>query len=333
MCRRNTRMRWCSWGAVIGFLCWVGFALTVHATPSLPVVATFSILGEVVHIVGGTTVSLTTLVGPDGDTHNFEPSPRDGIALTEAKLIFEIGLEFETWLDDLYDASTSQARRIVVSDGLELLKAEASADHVEKPSDPASASRAADDHHGHHDHGEYDPHVWHDVQNLMQITQRVRDALIQAAPAHAETYRHNAKRHIQALRDLDQWMVARIDSLPPARRKLVTSHDTFGYFAKRYGFTIVGAALSSFSTEHAEPSAGELAALVNQIKAENVPAIFAETMHSSRIIQQLARETQVMLPPPLYTDALGLMGSAGETYIQMMRHNVDIIVNALQPRS
>ena len=327
MIRKNSRGGWRPWIVAVGFLYWIGLAFPVHAAPSLPVVATFSILGEVVRIVGGDTVALKTLVGPDGDTHTFKPSPRDGIVLTETQLIFEIGLEFETWLDDLYQASKSQAQRIVVSDGLELLQAEPSADHVEAQSDRVSASPAADDH---HDHGEYDPHVWHDVQNLIHITQRVRDALTQAAPAHAETYRHNAKRHIQALRDLDQWMIARIDSLPPARRKLVTSHDTFGYFAKRYGFTIIGAALPSLSTAHAEPSAGELAALVNRVKAENVPAIFAETMHSSRTIQQLAREAQVKLPPPLYTDALGPTGSAGETYIQMMRHNVDIIVNALQ---
>ncbi len=327
MMRTNSRVGWRTWIAVVGVLYWIGLVVPVHAVPSLPVVATFSILGEVVHIVGGDTVALTTLVGPDGDAHTFEPSPRDGIALTEATLIFEIGLDFETWLDDLYDASQSQAQRIVVSDGLELLQAEPSADHVEEPSDRVSASSAAD---AHRDHGGYDPHVWHDVHNLMHITHRVRAALIQAAPAHAELYRRNAKRYIQALRDLDQWMVARIDALPPARRKLVTSHDTFGYFAKRYGFTIIGAALPSLSKEHAEPSAGELAALVNRIKAENVPAIFAETMHSSRTIQQLAREAQVKLPPPLYTDALGPTGSAGETYIQMMRHNVDIIVNALQ---
>ncbi len=320
-------MSWRKRGAVIGFLCWIGFAWTVHAAPSLPVVATFSILGEVVHIVGGDTVTLTTLVGPDGDTHTFEPSPRDGIALTEAKLIFEIGLEFETWLEDLYQASKSQAQRIVVSDDLELLRAGPSADHVDEPSDRVSASPAAD---AHSDHSEYDPHVWQDVQNLIQITHRVRAALTQAASAHAETYRRNARRYIRALRDLDQSMVTRIDALPRERRKLVTSHDTFGYFAKRYGFTIVGAALS-LSTEHADPSARELAALVNQIKAENVPAIFTETMHSARIIQQLARETQVKLPPPLYTGALGPTGSAGETYIKMMHHNVDIIINALQP--
>ena len=313
--RKSSRVGWRAWIAIVGFLYGIGLAVPVHAAPSLPVVATFSILGEVVRIVGGDAVALKTLVGPDGDAHTFEPSPRDGIALTEAQLLFEMGLDFETWLDDLYQASKSQAQRIVVSDGLELLRAEPSA--------------AAD---AHHHHGEYDPHVWHDVQNLIQITHRVRDALTQAAPAHAELYRGNARRHIQALRDLDQWMVARIDALPPARRKLVTSHDTFGYFAKRYGFTIIGTALPAFSTEHADPSAGELAALVNRIKAENVSAIFAETTHSSRTIEQLARETQAKLPPPLYTDALGPTGSPGETYLQMMRHNVDIIVNALQPQ-
>ena len=118
--RTNLRIGWRAWIAVVGFLYWVGLALPVHAATSPPVVATFSIIGEVVSIVAGDTVALKTLVGPDGDTHAFKPSPRDGIALTEAQLIFEIGLEFETWLDDLYEASKSQAQRIVVSDGLEL---------------------------------------------------------------------------------------------------------------------------------------------------------------------------------------------------------------------
>ena len=275
----------------------------------LPVVATFSILGDVVQQVGGDTISVTTLVGPDGDAHNFEPSPQDSILLKQAQLIFEIGLAFETWLDRLYEASASQAARVIVSQGLTLLSA------------------------GPEDGHDVDPHIWHDVQNVIHITQRVRDALIQAAPAQADRYRANAARYIEALQVLDTWVVDRVQSLSASHRKLVTSHDTFGYFAKRYGFTIVGTAVEGFSTEAAEPSAGAVAALVNRITAEGVPAIFAENVHNPKLMQRIASEAGVQLPPPLYTDALGPPGSAGATFIEMMRYNVTTIVNALQPQN
>ncbi|WP_089717880.1 metal ABC transporter solute-binding protein, Zn/Mn family [Candidatus Entotheonella palauensis] len=284
----------------------VGAASTAR---KLPVVATFSILGDVAKQVGGDTIRVTTLVGPDGDAHTFEPSPQDSILIKQAQLIFEIGLHFETWLEKFYEVSESQAVRVVVSEGLSLLSAEHEDDH------------------------DVDPHIWHDVQNIIHITQRVRDALIQVAPAQADRYRANATQYIEALQGLDAWVVDQVQSLPASHRKLVTAHDTFGYFAKRYGFTVVGTALESFSTEAAEPSAGAVAALVNRITAEGVPAIFAENTHNSKLIQRIARETGVQLPPPLYTDALGPPGSAGATFIEMMRYNVTTIVNALQPQN
>ncbi|ETX00340.1 MAG: hypothetical protein ETSY1_11620 [Candidatus Entotheonella factor] len=284
----------------------VGAASTAR---KLPVVATFSILGDVAKQVGGDTIRVTTLVGPDGDAHTFEPSPQDSILIKQAQLIFEIGLHFETWLEKFYEVSESQAVRVVVSEGLSLLSAEHEDDH------------------------DVDPHIWHDVQNIIHITQRVRDALIQVAPAQADRYRANATQYIEALQGLDAWVVDQVQSLPASHRKLVTAHDTFGYFAKRYGFTVVGTALEGFSTEAAEPSAGAVAALVNRITAEGVPAIFAENTHNSKLIQRIARETGVQLPPPLYTDALGPPGSAGATFIEMMRYNVTTIVNALQPQN
>lgn len=309
---RNKMVLHIRWGIALLVLC-AGLATVqpvwaASTAAKLPVVATFSILGDVAAQVGGDTIKIDTLVGPDSDTHSFEPSPKDSILLKQAQLIFEIGLAFETWLDKLYEVSESQATRVVVSQGLTLLSIE--------PED------------GH----DVDPHIWQDVQNVIHITQRVRDALIQAAPAQAERYRANAARYIEALQALDAWVVDQVQSLPVSHRKLVTSHDTFGYFAKRYGFTIVGTALGT-STEAAEPSAGAVAALVDRIAAEGVPAIFAENMHNTKLIQRIAHETGVQLPPPLYTDALGPPGSAGATYLEMMRYNVTTIVNALQPQN
>ena len=165
---------------------------------------------------------------------------------------------------------------------------------------------------------------------MIQVTRQICDALIQVAPAYTEAYRANAARYIQDLHALDAWIRKGVYTLPVARRKLVTSHDVFGYFARRYGFTEVGTALGSLSTDVADPSAGAMAALVHKIKAENVPAIFAESMHNPKVVERIAAETGVKLPPPLYTDALGPSGSPGETYIKMMRYNVTTIVHALQ---
>ncbi len=301
------------WGIAFAVLC-AGIVTAqpiwaASTTLKLPVVATFSILGDVVAQVGGEAIKVDTLVGPDSDAHTFEPSPKDNIVLSKAQLIFEIGLAFETWLDKFYEVSESQAARVVVSQGLTLIAA------------------------GPEDGHDVDPHIWHDVKNVIHITQRIRDALIQAAPAQAERYRANAARYIEALQALDAWVVDQVRSLPASSRKLVTSHDTFGYFAKRYGFAIVGTALEGFSTEVSGPSAGAIAALVNRIAAEGVPAIFAENMHNAKLMQRIAHEAGVQIPPPLYTDALGLPGSAGATFIKMMRYNVTTIINTLLPKN
>ena len=274
------------------------------ATGQLRVVATHSILGDLVQNVGGNQIELRTLVGPGADAHEFEPSPADGVALAEAVLIFENGLEFETWLDDLYAASGSKATRVVVTEGIEPLA-------------------AAED-----DHSALDPHVWHDVTNVMRMVERIRDSLVQADPARADTYTANAVAYLAQLRELDAWIVDQVDTLPVNRRKLVTSHDTFGYFAQRYGFEILGTVLG-VSTEVADPSAGDIAELVEDIKAAGVPAIFAENVSNPKLMEQIANEAGVQLAPALYTDALGEPGSAGDTYLKMIRYNVTTIVTAL----
>lgn len=290
----------------------------------LPVVATFSVLGDIVAQVGGEAIELNTFVGPDSDAHTFEPSPRDNVTLSRAKLVFEIGLEFETWLDKLYEASGAQAQRVVVSTGLPLITDDH--DHEAKPEQHRSGHSES-----HHEHGESDPHIWHDVQHLIHITERVREALSDATPDEAARYRANATRYIEALQALDAWVVTQVQRLPESRRKLVTSHNTFRYFAARYGFTIVSTTLGA-STDTADPSAGAIAALVDQIKAQAVPAIFAENTHNPKLIQRIAREAGVDQPPPLYTDALGSPGSSGETLIKMIKHNVTTIVEALQSK-
>lgn len=300
------------------------FAVGCSATSPAPaasakpkVIASFSVLGDFVREVGGDKVELITLVGPDGDAHTFDPTPQDVLAISGAKVVFEVGAKFESgWLDKAYLASGSKATRVVTSDGLKLIDGDE--DHKHTGPEPG---------HSHED----DPHVWHDVANAIHMVGKVRDGLSAADPANAAVYKANTDAYLAKLMELDAWVVTTVGSLPKDHRKLVTSHDTFGYFAKRYGFTVAGSVLPSFSTEAADPSAAAFAELVAKVKAEKVPAIFCEASHNAKLVDRLASAAGVKVAPPLYTDALGQPDSPGGTYIQMMRSNVATIVGALKP--
>lgn len=273
----------------------------------LKVVATFSILGNLVQNVGGDKIELRVLVGPDADTHTFEPSPADGAALTDASVVFEDGLGFESWLSDLYSASGSKAKRVVVTKGV-------------TPGVIAIGDEV----------GKTDPHAWQDVAYVINMVTIIRDTLASEDPANAEAYKNSADPYLKQLSDLDQYIKDQVATLPLERRKLVTNHDALGYFAKRYGFEIIGNAISSVSTEAGDPSAEQIARLVDEVKSANVPAIFTENIENSKIIEQVARESGVVIGQPLYTDALGQPGSEGDTYLKMMRHNIDAIVSGLK---
>jgi zinc/manganese transport system substrate-binding protein len=321
---------------LLGLAGWL-MACDVTTTNSLPpaeassgklkVVATFSILGDLVQNVGGAKIDLHILVGPGGDTHTFEPSPNDSVALVEAQLIFENGLGFETWLDDLYTASGSQAPRVVVTEGLEPI-AIAEGGHEEHSEHVAEREHEESVEGNEHHHGEFDPHVWYDVTNVIHEVETIRDALVAADPTNTKTYRANAEAYLARLKELDTWIIAEVEKLPEDRRKLVTSHDTFNYFAKRYGFEVVGSGLGS-TTEASDPSAAEVVSLVEEIKGAGVSAIFAENVSNPKLMEQIAGEAGVTLGPELYTDALGQPGSAGDTYLKMMRYNVTALVTAL----
>ena len=271
----------------------------------LPVVASFSVLADLVKSVGGDRVEVVTLVGPGQDAHTFEPAPTHGVALDRAALVFENGLGFEGWLDKLYAASASSARRVAVTDGI--------------------SRRKGDD-----EHGEDDPHVWQDVRHAVHMVGVVRDALVQADPPGAPAYRANAESYLAELRALDAWIVEQVRSVPEPRRTLVTNHDSFGYFASRYGLTVVGTAIPGVSTEASEPSAAELAALVRRIKAAGVPTIFAENVANPKVLERVAQEAGVKVGPRLYTDALDRPGEPVDTYVKMMRYNTTTIVEALK---
>jgi ABC-type Zn uptake system ZnuABC Zn-binding protein ZnuA len=273
--------------------------------------------------VGGEWIDLTVLAGPGVDTHTYSPSPSDAAALAEAQLVLENGLEFEGWLDDLYEAAGSGAVRVQASDGIEPLTSD---DHADE-SDHDEAEDDRENEAG-HAHGEFDPHIWHSVANAVMMVRNIRDGLIAADPEHASDYRANADAYTAQLLDLDAWIFETVARLPVERRVLVTTHDTFGYLAERYGFTIVGTVLPT-STEGASPSAQELAALVEAIRAARVPVVFGENVAGNGLLSQVAAEAGVEVVASLFTDALGPEGSAATTYLSMMRFNVSTIVDAL----
>ncbi len=280
----------------------------------VPVVASFSILADIVQQVGGDHVVITTLVTPNMDAHSFEPSPDQIVGLTDAALIFEIGIGFEPWLDRMVEASRPDAQRVVVSGGVAIRSAEAGHSHDETDETD--------------DHRLDDPHIWHNPLNVVIMTEHIRDALSEVDPDHRGDYEANAARFITQLKDLDRWIAAQIDTIPANRRRMVTSHDTFGYYADHYGLEIIGTPLGR-STSASDPSAGDVARLIDRIRESGVPAIFTENVSNPELMEQIAENAGVALAPPLYTDALGEPGTPGDSYLGLMRYNTETIVAAL----
>lgn len=270
------------------------------------VVATYSILGDWVQTIGGDEIELTVLVGREGDAHTYEPTPRDSVALAEADILFQNGLGFEVWLDRLFQASNSAARRVVVTENI-------------KPRElVVSDSRT-----------EIDPHVWHLPENAMVMVQSITTALEQADPTHSDQYRDRQNSYNDELKELDLWISQETATIADDRRKLVTTHDTFGYFADRYGFEVLSV-LGSVSSDSSDPSAGQVAEIIDRIRVLKIPAIFAENIINPKLTLKIAEESGVKIVPTLYTDALGPADSPGNDYLGLMRFNVKSIVEALR---
>jgi len=301
--------------------------------PKLNVVATFSILADLVQNVAGDKVELVTLVDRDTDAHEYEPSPSDAAKLANAQVIFENGLMFETWLDRLYESSGSTARRVVLTEGITPRPFEHDEEeHAHEHGDEKEGEHTKEGEHSHekegkHKHGEFDPHAWQDVRNAIEMVRNIAQALSELDPANAEFYEANAQAYIAKLEALDEEIVSQVEQIPEARRLLVTSHEALGYFADRYGFKLVGTVLGTMGSE---PSAQDIAKLVEEIKAQGAKAIFVENVTNPKLVERVAQEAGVAVGPRLFTDALGAPGSPGATYIEMMRYNVQAIVQALR---
>lgn len=302
---------------------------STSATTAVNAVATTSIIADLVKNVGGDRVSVRTLLPAGTDPHTFAPSPSDVQAVADAHILFENGLGLEEWLAELTQNAGGDRTTIVVSEGLTPITgfdeqdADAQAAEQRDQADSAASSEPTPDEQG------ADPHMWQDVQYTIGYVENIRDGLKQVDPAGSSAYDSNAAAYIDQLKQLDTEIVQQVSEIPQERRKLITNHDTFGYFAKRYGFAVLGSVFENVSTEQ-EPSAQQIAELVQQIRAQGVTAIFTENTVNPRLAEQVANEAGIRVVTSLYTDALGEPGSDGDTYIKMMRSNVQQIVEVLK---
>lgn len=273
------------------------------AADTVAVTASFSILGDLVRVVGAQRVTVTTLVGPNEDAHVFEPKPSHAKALQSTQLLVTNGLGFEPWAAKLAKSTSYRGANVVASTGV-------------KPRSMA-----------HDGHTEADPHAWQNPMNVELYVRNIAAALSKLDPAGASHYAANAQAYITELQALDAWAQAQFDQVPAAKRKVITSHDAFGYFAARYGVQFL--APQGVNTE-TEPSAKQVAQLIAQIKREKIRAVFVENMSNPKLIAQLAQDAGATLGASLYADALSSSTEPGATYLQMMRHNVEALVAGMR---
>ena len=289
-----------------------GLAALVTAAPAvaqdnaparLKVLATFSILGDFVVNVGGDRVEMTTLVGPDSDAHVYAPAPADARKVADAKVLVTNGLGYEGWMSRLLKASGTKAPVVVATKGIKEHKARDS-----------------------HGHGEADPHAWQSVANAKVYVINIRDALIAVDPAGQAAYEANAAAYLAKLDTLDQEVKAAVAAIPAERRKIITTHDAFGYFEQAYGVAFI--APQGVSTE-AEPSARDIARIITQVKKQKIPAVFLENITDPRLMERIAKETGARVGGKLYSDALTGENGDAPGYIELMRHNLKTLGAAL----
>jgi len=272
------------------------------ADDKMKVAASFSILGDMVKQVGGDRVDVVTFVGPNGDAHVYEPTPADAKALSESKILFINGLGLEGWMTRLENSSGFKGKVVTASTGVNPRKM------VE---DEKTIT---------------DPHAWQSLANGKVYAANIRDALIAADPAGKATYEANAKKFIDGMTAMEANVKAAVAKMPPERRKIITTHDAFGYFGSAYGMEFI--APEGVSTE-SEASAQDVAKIITQIKKEHIPAVFLENVTDSRLLDQIASETGAKIGGTLYSDALSAPDGPAGNYLDMFRNNIDMLSTAL----
>ena len=287
----------------------VGVMTAPVAAQPLPVVTSFSILADLVKVVGGSHVEVTSLVGPNADAHVFDPTPADAKRLANAKLVVINGLGFEGWMDRLIKSSGYRGSIVVASRGVKTIQ-EAGHGHQ----------------HG-HSHAA-DPHAWQNPLNIKQYVQNIRIALAAAKPAAAQEFEQRAQAYSRDLDALDQSIRERLKPIPVAQRRIVTSHDAFGYFAAAYNVKFYP--LQGLSTG-SEPSAADVVRIIDQIKKNKVSAIFVENISDARVLERITKESGARIGGTLYADALSEPGTAVDTYLKLIEHNAATVIKGLAP--
>ena len=283
-------------------LCCLIFSFPAIALPQpLHVVTSFSILADMVKTIGGNDVDVTSLVGPDTDAHTYQPTPEDAKKLAHADLIFVNGLGFEGWMDRLVQASGTKAKIITVTDSM-------------KPRIMVSLQ------------GVPDPHAWQNLANGRLYIRAIANALETAIPAHALLIEQQTKSYDALMASVDQSLRSKIDKIPVSQRKVITNHDAFAYFGAAYGIQFL--APVGLNTE-AEPSAADVAKLIQQIKTEGIKVVFLENMTNAKLMQQIANDTNAQIGGTLYADALSGPRGQAPNYLSMFRHNINLICAAM----
>jgi zinc/manganese transport system substrate-binding protein len=264
----------------------------------LKVVASFSILADFVRNVGGDRVNVTALVGANGDVHVYTPAPTDAKKIADARLVVVNGLGLEGWLPRLLQSSGSKATIVTATEDVTPLKL------------------------GSQD----DPLAWQSVENAKTYVENIRDALVEVDAADADYFRQNAQSYLAELDALDREVRSAVDEIPPERRKVISTHDAFAYFAKAYGVQFI--APLGVSTE-AEPSARDIAAIIAEVRRDKIPAVFLENISDSRLVRRISEETGAKIGGTLYSDSLTDEKGPVPTYIAMVRHNIKALTSAL----
>ncbi|WP_333620459.1 metal ABC transporter substrate-binding protein [Pantoea septica] len=267
------------------------------------VVASFTVLADIVKQVGGEHVNVKSLVGPNGDPHTFEPTPQDSQALASADLVIVSGLGLEGWMDRLVSASGYKGDAVVASRGI-----------ATRTMEEEGKTMA-------------DPHAWNSMHNGVIYAANVMNALIKADPQDADAIRRSGEKYIQQLQTLDGWAKTAFAAIPAAKRKVLTSHDAFGYFGQRYGVTFL--APVGFSTE-AEASASQVGGLIQQLKAEHIHSYFIENQTDPRLVKQIASATGAQPGGELYPEALSQPSGPAPTYVAAFRHNVEAMIRSMK---
>jgi zinc/manganese transport system substrate-binding protein len=278
----------------------VAAAAEPAAAPILKVVATFSILADMAREVGGPAVEVSALVGPNADAHVYEPTPADVRRVARADVVVTNGLRFEGWIDRLIASSGYRGKVVVASAGIVPLQVGGGAD----------------------------PHAWQNLANGQRYAETIRAALVAAAPARSAEINERAAAYQARLIALDQDTRSRINALPESRRRVITSHDAFGYFAAAYGVRFIA---PRGWTTGSEPSAETVARIVRQARETQASALLVENISDPRMIERIAREAQVKVGGELYSDALSPPGTAADTYLRMFEHNVRTLLDAMTP--